>query len=67
MKQLLLVEYQHRAGVVAPALGMLAGKILQDLYGLIKKKITGSGLNIKMKHKNNTDKKQFLLDIIKQI
>ena len=50
------------AAVAAPALGMLAGKILQDLYGVIKKKITGSG--IKMNHKNNNDKKEFILDII---
>ena len=55
------------ASVGASALGMLAGKILQDIYSVIKKKITGSGLNIKLDHKNNNDKKQFLLNIIKQI
>ena len=51
--------------IAVGALGMLSGKILQDLYGLIKKKITGSG--IKMNHKNNIEKKEFILDIIKQI
>ena len=53
------------AAVAAPALGMLAGKILQDIYGLIKKKFSGG--SIKFNHKNNNDKKEFILDIIKQI
>ena len=51
--------------IAATALGMLSGKNLQDIYSVIKKKVTGSG--IKMNHKNNNDKKEFILDIIKQI
>ena len=46
------------APIAAGALGALAGKILTDVYDLVKRKITGSGYKIG-KHKNKNQRKNF--------
>ena len=43
-------------------LGALAGKVIGDVYDLVKKKVTGSGMN--MKHKTIKDKHNFLLEFL---
>ena len=40
----------------------LASKIVGDLYELVKKKISGKGL--KINHKSKNDKKQFLIELL---
>ena len=52
--------------VALPAVGALSGAILTDIYKFVKKKITGSGINIPS-HKSNSDKKDFLIEILKHI
>ena len=43
-------------------LGALAGKVIGDVYDLVKKKVTGSGMN--MKHTTIKDKHNFLLEFL---
>ena len=44
----------------------IAGKLASDLYDFVKKKITGKGYAVP-NHRTRNQKKQFLLDVIKQI
>ena len=53
------------AAIGLPIIGALAGEIVKDLYGVIKRKLTGSG--VKMNHKTIKDKKIFVQDIINNI
>ena len=43
-------------------LGALAGKVIGDVYDLVKKKLTGSGIS--MKHRTIKDKHNFLLEFL---
>ena len=53
------------AAIGLPIIGALASEIVKDLYGVIKRKLTGSG--VKMNHKTIKDKKIFVQDIINNI
>ena len=48
------------------ALAPVAGSLLSDLYGFIKKKVSGSGVNLN-KLKSEQDKKQFVLQLLNKL
>ena len=52
------------APIAIAALGAVAGEIVKDIYGLIKRKLSGSGM--KFNHKNN-DMKLFLIQLLQSI
>ena len=51
---------------VATALAPVAGDLLSDLYGFIKKKITGQGINLNSL-KNKKDKTEFMIEVLKKL
>jgi len=63
---------QQKGGLIPAALipvgigilGSLGGKIIGDLYDLVKKKVTGTGYEHKMKHKTIYEKRIFLNHIL---
>ena len=53
------------AAFAIPILGSLAGKVISDVYDLVKKQISGSG--VKMNHRAHIDKKEFIIQLFKNI
>ena len=51
---------------VATALAPVAGDLLSDLYGFIKKKITGQGINLNSL-KNKKDKTEFMIEVLRKL
>ena len=49
--------------IALPALGALASEVVKDIYGFLKKKLSGG--SIKFNHKNNAEKKTFLIELLK--
>ena len=52
------------AAIGTAAAAALASKIVGDLYELVKKKMSGSGLVIN--HRNKNEKKQFLIEFLEK-
>ena len=53
------------AAFAIPILGSLAGKVISDVYDLVKKRISGAG--VKMNHRAHIDKKEFIIQLFKNI